>query len=191
MRIYEVPVDWVDDPHSTVDIVATAVADLKGIARLLKGFATGQIPVARIGAQLTPAAEPPRSLLRQGVRFAAIGVISTLAYLVLFVALRPLGPQGANLVALLFTAIANTAANRRFTFGVRGRARAVQHQFEGLLVFLIGLVLTSGSLGLLHYLSDPARTTELVVLIAANLMATAIKFVLLRGWVFHPRRRSQ
>jgi glycosyltransferase involved in cell wall biosynthesis len=34
LRIYEVPVDWVDDPDSRVDIVATAVADLRGVARL-------------------------------------------------------------------------------------------------------------------------------------------------------------
>lgn len=34
MRIYEVPVDWVDDPDSRVDIVSTALADLRGVARL-------------------------------------------------------------------------------------------------------------------------------------------------------------
>jgi glycosyltransferase involved in cell wall biosynthesis len=34
LRIYEVPVDWVDDPDSRVDIVGTAVEDLRGIARL-------------------------------------------------------------------------------------------------------------------------------------------------------------
>ncbi len=34
LRIHEVPVDWVDDPDSSVDIVATALADLKGIARM-------------------------------------------------------------------------------------------------------------------------------------------------------------
>ncbi|HEX9176409.1 MAG TPA: dolichyl-phosphate beta-glucosyltransferase, partial [Mycobacterium sp.] len=45
LRIHEVPVDWVDDPDSRVDIVATAAADLKGITRLMKGFATGAIPV--------------------------------------------------------------------------------------------------------------------------------------------------
>jgi hypothetical protein len=33
LRIHEVPVDWVDDPDSKVDIVATATADLKGGAR--------------------------------------------------------------------------------------------------------------------------------------------------------------
>jgi hypothetical protein len=26
------------------------------------------------------------------------------------------------------------------------------------------------------------------VLVAANLLATAVRFELLRGWVFHPRR---
>jgi glycosyltransferase involved in cell wall biosynthesis len=36
LRIHEVPVDWVDDPDSSVDIVATALADLRGIARMLR-----------------------------------------------------------------------------------------------------------------------------------------------------------
>ena len=34
LRIHEVPVDWVDDPDSRVDIVATALEDLRGIRRL-------------------------------------------------------------------------------------------------------------------------------------------------------------
>jgi glycosyltransferase involved in cell wall biosynthesis len=34
LRIHEVPVDWVDDPDSRVDIARTALADLRGIARL-------------------------------------------------------------------------------------------------------------------------------------------------------------
>jgi hypothetical protein len=36
LRIHEVPVDWVDDPDSRVDILATSVADLRGIRRLLR-----------------------------------------------------------------------------------------------------------------------------------------------------------
>lgn len=36
MRIHEVPVDWIDDPDSRVDLVATARADLAGISRLLR-----------------------------------------------------------------------------------------------------------------------------------------------------------
>ena len=45
-------VDWVDDPESRFDIVATAVADLKGVARLFGGLASGRIPVDRIRAHL-------------------------------------------------------------------------------------------------------------------------------------------
>ncbi|MDT5012591.1 MAG: hypothetical protein QOH57_4208, partial [Mycobacterium sp.] len=194
LRIHEVPVDWVDDPDSRVDIISTATADLKGIARLLKGFATGTIPVQALADQLgSSRAAPPRSLLRQAVRFTAIGIASTVAYLLLFVAMQQVaGAQLANLLALLLTAIANTAANRRFTFGVRGAARAARHHLEALGVFGIALAVTSGSLALLHLMvGQPHRGVELAVLVGANLAATAIRFVLLRGWVFHPRRVSE
>ncbi|NUS58179.1 MAG: glycosyltransferase family 2 protein, partial [Streptomycetaceae bacterium] len=36
LRIHEVPVDWIDDPDSRVDIVKTAKADLKGMWRVAK-----------------------------------------------------------------------------------------------------------------------------------------------------------
>jgi hypothetical protein len=92
LRIHEVPVDWVDDKDSRVDIVATAWENLRGIARL-----AGQTQVAR---------------------FVAVGIASTIAYAVLYLLLRGgLGPGSANALALAFTAIANTQANRRLTFG--------------------------------------------------------------------------
>ncbi|OBG85959.1 sugar translocase [Mycobacterium sp. E802] len=192
LRIHEVPVDWVDDPDSRVDIVATATADLKGIGRLLRGFANGSIPVNTIAAQLGSSRKSaaPSSLLRQVVRFGAVGVVSTLAYLLLFIALRAgLGAQAANLVALLVTAVGNTAANRRFTFGIAGAGNVTRHHLEGLTVFAIALAITSGSLGLLHLVAPvPHRGVELAVLVAANLLATLVRFVLLRGWVFHPAR---
>ncbi|AXB48177.1 glycosyltransferase [Amycolatopsis albispora] len=194
-RIHEVPVDWVDDPDSRVDIVATALADLRGIARLGRGLATGAVPIGRLRDQLSRAPVPveapgvPGGLVRQLVRFAAVGVASTLAYLLLFVLLRGgFGPQAANFVALAVTAVANTAANRRLTFGVRGATGAGRHHFEGMLVFLLGLGLTSGSLALLHSATSPSQPIELVVLVLANLTATVLRFLLLRGWVFNPRR---
>ena len=132
----------------------------------------------------------PVTLSRQAVRFAAIGIASTLAYLVLYLLFRSsMGAQGANLSALLLTAIANTAANRRLTFGVRGPGKRARSQFEGLVVFGIGLGLTSGALAIVHALSaHPRRAVEVGVLVLANLLATVVRFVLLRAWVFHPRR---
>ncbi|MFB7075528.1 GtrA family protein, partial [Streptomyces sp. NPDC056290] len=110
----------------------------------------------------------------------------TLFYQLLYSGFRTLtGSQTANLLALLVSAVANTAANRRFTFGVRGRSGAVRHQAQGLVVLAIGLALTSGSLMALHTASgDPAHSTELAVLVAANLAATVLRFLLFRAWVF-------
>jgi putative flippase GtrA len=129
-------------------------------------------------------------LFRQVVRFSTIGVVSSAAYAALFVLMQgSLGAQAANLIALLLTAIGNTAANRRFTFGIGGRTNVGRHHVEGLIVFGIALAITSGSLAVLHtFVADAHHLVELVVLVLANLVATAARFVLLRGWVFHPRR---
>src|SRR5215211_5740039 len=88
LRIHEVPVDWVDDTDSRVEIVQTALADLRGVARLAAA--------SRVA------------------RFMYVGVASTIAYALLFLALRgPFGAGVANAVALALTAVGNTAANRR------------------------------------------------------------------------------
>ena len=86
------PVDWVDDENSRVDLVATAVADLKGVVRLLKGFATGDIPMQAIRAQFGDRAGG-RAHCFIRVRFAAVGVMSTVAYLLIFLLLAPSEPR--------------------------------------------------------------------------------------------------
>jgi putative flippase GtrA len=189
LRIHEVPVDWTDDPDSRVDIVSTAVADVRGIVRLARGMASGRIPVTELPAYSGD--DVPRGLTTQLVRFAMVGVASTLAYLALFLLLRgPMDAQGANVAALLLTAVGNTAVNRRFTFGVRGAADRFRHQLQGLLVFALGLALTAGSLALLHATTpEPQRLVEIAVLVGANVTATLVRFLLFRSWVF-PRRAT-
>ncbi|WP_179474774.1 glycosyltransferase [Mycolicibacterium vinylchloridicum] len=185
LRIHEVPVDWIDDPDSRVDIVATAIEDLKGCWRVGRALTTGTLPLRDLQAAL--GREPlvpgvPRGMVGQMVRFGLIGVASTIAFALLYLSLHPaLGAQAANLTALLLTALANTAANRAFTFGIRGRAGAARHHVHGLLVFGFGLAITSGSLYLLHRF-DPTvgKGVELSVLVVANLVATFVRFVALR-----------
>src|SRR4051794_17427294 len=62
LRIHEVPVDWVDDPDSRVRIARTACQDLRGVARLM--------------------------LSTSVARFMGVGVLSTLAYAMLYLLLR-------------------------------------------------------------------------------------------------------
>ena len=195
LRIHEVPVDWTDDPGTTVDIVATATEDLRGVWRLLRGFATRRIPVERVRAELSrdvPSTVPgvPRGMLGQLLRFAGVGVASTLAYFALYLLLRPLGAQAANLAALLITAVANTAANRRFTFGISGSRGALRHHLGGLTAFAVALGLTSGSLWLLQALWPTAgRLAEAAVLVVANAAATLLRFVSLRLMMHRPVRQ--
>src|SRR5579875_1412615 len=71
LRIHEVPVDWVDDPDSRVDLWRTARGDLRGIARLRRALATGRLDVGAIRAEL--AHSPDKSAVgRPTVRGARV-----------------------------------------------------------------------------------------------------------------------
>ncbi len=170
LRIHEVPVDWIDDPDSRVDVVNTAKDDLKGIVRLM---ASTRVP-----------------------KFLAVGVLSTAAYAVLFLLLSgPFGAGWANAAALAITAVGNTQANRHLTFSVRGTEDLGRHHLQGSLVFLLTLALSTGVLAGLHWLvPDPPRGVQLAVLVAANLVATIVRYLALRNWVFagkaKPKRRA-
>jgi glycosyltransferase involved in cell wall biosynthesis len=166
LRIHEVPVDWVDDPDSRVKIVRTALDDLRGVARL--------------------AADAPLA------RFLGIGVLSTIAYALLFLLLHgPLGAAGANAAALAITAVGNTAANRRLTFGIRGREHLLRHHWRGAAVFVLTLALSNGALMVLQEIDpSPPRALELAVLVLGSLLATVLRFLALKTWVFARRHRQ-
>jgi putative flippase GtrA len=192
LRIHEVPVDWVDDPDSRVDLVRTALDDVRGIVRLGRSLLTRRLPLADVSERLGRASADAGSgrLGLQVAMFALVGVASTLAYAVLYLVFRGwTGAQVANLLALLVTAVGNTAANRRLTFGVRGRRDAVRHQAQGLVVFAVGLGVTSGALWAVDAAGRSHRGVEVAVLTLANLAVTVMRFAAMRAWMFARRRR--
>ncbi|MCH4209016.1 GtrA family protein [Bifidobacterium sp.] len=203
LRIHEVPVDWIDDPDSTVDIVGTAIEDLKGITRLMKGFVTGAIPLQKLRGQLerdvdTAAVagrvpDPPKGLMGQLISFGVIGVVSTIAYYLIYLVARlAIGPQSSNLLALLITQVWNTSANRRHTFSLRTRDGMLRHQAAGFIAFGIGLALTSGALWTLHVYAPAApRWSEVLILLVANGVTTLVRFILLRVVVSRGARDSR
>ncbi|MGG5259220.1 GtrA family protein [Phycicoccus avicenniae] len=138
---------------------------------------------------VAPAGRPRTALARELVVFGVVGAASTLVHLGGFVVLRhALGaPQVANAVALLVAAVWNTWANRRWTFGIRGREGVARHQLQGLLVFVLTLGMTSGGLALLAVLVPGAPTwVQTAVVAVTTVAATAVKYVAMRWWVFAP-----
>jgi putative flippase GtrA len=135
----------------------------------------------------------PSSTVRQIASFAAIGVASTAAYAILYVALRTvMDPAAANALSLVATAVGNTAANRRITFAVRERAGAVRDQVGGLVALGVALAITTVAVGVLQAVApDAGRLLELTVLVAANALATVCRFLLLRRWIAGSRRAAE
>lgn len=129
-----------------------------------------------------------RTHVRQFASFAVIGIISTLAFVVLYAAARAfVGPLVANFVALTLTMLFNFAANRAYTFRARDGRWAVQGG-QYLVAYLLGLGGSSGVLwASLELVSEPPRTVETLIAVAAGGVATVIRFVLLSAWVFRAR----
>ncbi len=190
LRIHEVPVDWVDDADSRVDVVGTAAADLRGIGRMLRRVATGNATLTRAPATTTATVAPfDANLGGQLARFASIGIVSTIVFGALFIGLSgPLGRYGADVVALLLCSLANTAANRRLTFSLRGRSGRARHYLAGIVLACLPLALTLATLVVLGAIGTASLATALVALTAINAVATVLRFVLLRSWVFRNPR---
>lgn len=200
LRVHEVPVDWVEDTDTRVHIGKTVSEDLKGLLRVARAKASGNATVPDLPQRPEPrpihpdavVARRDTGVLWQVVSFAVIGGLSTVATLLLYALLRQWWPPLlANLVALTLTTLLNTEANRRLTFiGSRGASSRVH--LQGLLVFGLYYALTSGALLLLDAaVAHPSRMLELAVLLAASVIGTAGRFVLLRAWVFKPVTRKK
>jgi putative flippase GtrA len=141
---------------------------------------THAVPRSRLAAGLT---SPLGGRL---LRFAVIGVGSTVLNLGLLALLHaPLGAQAANLVGLVVSTVANTAANRAWTFGVRGAGGMARQHLQALAVFGLTWALSSGALLLLTALDPQASTVAAVLVVAAaNLVSTVVRFAAMRTWIF-------
>ncbi len=180
LRIGEVPVDWVDDPDSRVHIVSTATDDLRGIWRMLVRRPKG---LHRPGAREVTA--------DQLLRFAGVGLLSTLGYLFLFVAWRPvLGAFGANAVAMAIATLFNTAVHKELARGADGQLRHARMALVTLLLYMVSLAFTSLGLVVAQWVAPSVLLAEVVALMLANVVAAVFRFSVLRAWVFRPRPRA-
>ncbi len=126
LRIHEVPVDWVDDPDSRVQIVRTALDDLRGVARLAAAaplarfLGIGVVEHARVRAAV------PRCCTGRSARPGRTPR-------------RWRSPRSATPPP--------TGGSRSGCAGARTSSR---HHLRGAAVFVLALALSNGALGVLH-----------------------------------------
>jgi glycosyltransferase involved in cell wall biosynthesis len=179
LRIGEVPVDWVDDPDSRVDIVSTATDDLRGVWRMMFRRPKG---LRRIRSNEVTS--------DQLLRFAGVGVVSTLGYLFLFVAWRPLiGAFGANAVAMAIATLFNTAVHRELSSTTDGRSRRGRLLAVAGGAYAVSLAFTTLGLLVAQWVAPGALLPELVAITVANMVAAVFRFAVLRAWIFRPGSR--
>jgi putative flippase GtrA len=184
LRIGEVPVDWVDDPDSKVHILHTALSDLRGVWRVSHGKASHP---ARPDTPTAAGARVHQVATDQLLRFAGVGAISTLGYLFLFIAWRPLaGTFGANALALAICTIFNTAVHKELAHSMHGNAHGGRLVAVATGLFLLSLTLTTLALMAARVIDPASLALALLAVTLANAVAAVLRFSVLRAWVFRP-----
>ncbi|MCW3006347.1 MAG: glycosyl transferase family protein [Solirubrobacterales bacterium] len=118
--------------------------------------------------------------------FVVIGVLCTLAYAAIYAALRAVGlaPLAANAIGLAATMGANFVANRHLTF--QAGHEPLLPQLAGYAVaYALGVGASSVVLlALASALGHPGGLLDTAAAVVSGLAATAVRFVLMRIWVF-------
>jgi putative flippase GtrA len=121
----------------------------------------------------------------QLVRFVTVGVISSLVYFSLFLLLRPLGIQLANLAGAVVSSVLANELHRRLTFHAGREVTWFTAQWEGGGLAAIGLAATSLSLaGFSAFFGEVHPFAQIALVIAVTGAIGSIRFVALRAWVF-------
>lgn len=199
LRVHEVPVDWVEDVDTRVNIRRTVSADLRGVARVAHAIAVGK---ARVDLPLRPGLVPvhpdatlaPRrsrvESLSKILTFTVTGLLSTALFAAMYLVLRHVWvPALADLVALAVTSVANTEANRKWTFaraseGHPPGSRIRQHYRAGILFFLY-YASTAGAVSLLRLIFPGAnRIAELAAILGVAIVLTTFRYIALDRWAF-------
>jgi putative flippase GtrA len=174
LRIHEVPVDWVDDPASSVDVARTALDDLAGLMRLFISLA--------VGGGRADVADRQRDDLR---RYAGVGLLSTVAWLVVFLLLRdPLDAYAANGVSLLVCSAAAAVFQWRFA-AHRDDPRAAAT--VGAIGLGVSLALTTVALVLVWAVGWHSALAQVLALLVATGLAALVRLLAGQAWVLRHR----
>jgi len=140
------------------------------------------------------------ALMRQLMRFGAVGSVGFVVDVALFNLLLLVGTSSHLHGAAVLAKVVSTAAaiavnwlgNRYWTFRDVRRADVAREAVEFAIVSILGSAVTLACLGFTHYVLH--LTSPLADNISANVvglaLGSAVRFVAYRGWVFATSRSS-
>ncbi|WP_280347030.1 GtrA family protein [Nocardia neocaledoniensis] len=124
-------------------------------------------------------------VIAQLVRFALVGGLSNIAYVVLFLAMNGAGTLVANGAGSIVSTVLANELHRRLTFRAAGRVGWFTAQWEGGGLALLGVLVTTAALACLNFwapgLTDVAQAGAVLAIMAA---VGGLRFLALRGFVF-------
>ena len=186
--ITETPVEWTDDPNSSVDIVTTAANDLRGIWRIAHGK-----HLERVRAERDPSdTRGTQATADQLFSFAGVGLLSTLSYLLLFaLGWTALGPVAANATALAFCTLVNSGLHRSLARRAgagpsSGRAAPPPFLLVVAVLYTVSLAATTVAIAVANAAFGPSLVVDALAATIASFAAALVRFSLLRGWAFRP-----
>jgi len=146
--------------------------------------------LCRTGEQVAGGALRDRTRLHgddapaQFVRFVTVGVITSLVYFGVFLGLRGLGEQPANLVGAVLSSMLANELLRRLTFHAGDRVSWLTAQWEGGGLAAAGLVATATALAVLDGVVSDEWWAQVLLIASVTGAVGLARFVSLRLWVF-------
>lgn len=150
--------------------------------------------------QMSPAAWQQRLLryLRgdrafpQLIRFALVGGLSNISYVLLFLSLTGAGTLLANVAGSLVSTVLANEMHRRLTFHAAERVGWFTAQWEGGGLALLGLGISTAALAAVGVLAPTmAEPAQAAAVLAISAAVGGLRFLALRGLVFGPLRRAR
>jgi putative flippase GtrA len=139
-----------------------------------------------------------RPVFRQLTKFALVGGVGFVVDTVSFTLLRLTpafahSPLKAGIISAALAIAANWLGNRYWTFGPHRSRRGVMEAVEFFAVSLLGTLVALGCLAFSHYVLrlDTVLEDNISKNVVGLVLGSAIRFVLYRSWVYHPRRRNR
>ena len=125
------------------------------------------------------------SVVPQLVRFAAVGAVSNVLYVAVFVLMQPEGRVIANVAGAAASTVLANELHRRLTFHAGERVHWFTAQWEAGGLALVGLMVSTAAVTALEVAAPNTRAlASALLVVTVTAVVGGLRFLALRGWVF-------